>query len=275
MQEKIRYINHLNESIDFGENGIYIAASDIHDYDWNVNSANNKISSFSKSITNRNLPVTIFCKTAEEGIEVRNRLVELAEKDVLMNKPGRLVIGDYYYKCYITASKKSDYLKTKRLMITELTITTDYPFWILEKKKSFFPSQKPTNTGNLDFPFDFAFDFANAEKGASAWTIDHFTDNHFRMTIYGPCENPKILINHYPREVVTSLDSNEYLVIDSKNHTVMKYSSNGNSENLYNNRQKQQSIFEKIPSGQLSLNWNGDFGFDLLLFIERSEPKWI
>ena len=94
------------------------------------------------------------------------------------------------------------------------------------------------------------------------------------MTIYGPCENPRILINGYPRQIFTSLESNEYLVIDSRDSTVIKHLANGTTVSVYNSRQFQPSIFEKIPSGLLSIDWTGLFGFDVTLFLERSEPKW-
>ena len=43
---------------------------------------------------------------------------------------------------------------------------------------------------------------------------------------------------------------------------------------MYNARNKLQSVFEKIPSGASVLSWEGDFGVDLTIFDERSEPKW-
>jgi alginate O-acetyltransferase complex protein AlgI len=33
-------------------------------------------------------------------------------------------------------------------------------------------------------------------------------------------------------------------------------------------------VFEKIPSGNNIVVWDGNWGFDITLFEERSEPKW-
>jgi hypothetical protein len=43
--------------------------------------------------------------------------------------------------------------------------------------------------------------------------------------------------------------------------------------NLFDSRNKAQSVFEKIPEGALTFAWEG-FSFELTLFEERSEPKW-
>ena len=94
------------------------------------------------------------------------------------------------------------------------------------------------------------------------------------MIVYGPCVNPRILINDQVYEVFTTLESNEYMIIDSRDYTVHKYLANGTVQNLFDNRRLEQSVFEKIPSGLLRINWSGDFGFDLILFLERREARW-
>ena len=62
------------------------------------------------------------------------------------------------------------------------------------------------------------------------------------------------------------------MIIDSFNHTIIKYASNGTQASIFDLRNKANSVFEKIPGGTLALNWTGLFGFDLIIFNERSEP---
>ena len=110
MIEQIKYINHLNEVIEFGKNGIFINYNTLRDYNWDITSANNKIASFKKGIVSKTIPVIIKCHSEEEGIEIRNRLFEVFEKDVLAKKNGRIIVSEYYLKCFITGSKKTKYL---------------------------------------------------------------------------------------------------------------------------------------------------------------------
>lgn len=34
------------------------------------------------------------------------------------------------------------------------------------------------------------------------------------------------------------------------------------------------SIFNKIPSGMIRMNWTGDYGIDLVLYLKRREAAW-
>ena len=68
MLEKITYINHLNEVVEFGNGEIFANYNDLRNYDWSVISKNNKISGFKKGIVKKTLPIKIKAKTEEEGI---------------------------------------------------------------------------------------------------------------------------------------------------------------------------------------------------------------
>ena len=139
MIEQIKYINHLNEVIEFGKNGTFINYNTLRDYSWDITSANNKIASFKKGIVSKTIPVIIKCHSEEEGIEIRNRLFEVFEKDVLAKKNGRIIVGDYYLKCFITGSKKTKYLLDKGYMELSLTMKSDYPAWIKESYSIYRP----------------------------------------------------------------------------------------------------------------------------------------
>lgn len=93
------------------------------------------------------------------------------------------------------------------------------------------------------------------------------------LTVYGPVENPRILVNGYPYQVNTTLYSNEYIAIDSRENTIIKTLANGQRVNIFDLRDKEQSVFEPMPGGDISFTWSGLFGFDLVLFNERSEPR--
>lgn len=272
MLEKIRYVNHLNEVIDFGENGIYVAKSDIHDYEWTASEKNGKISYFERKIRNRTLPVTILCNTPAEGIAARNRLMEVTEKDVIAMHPGRLLIGDYYYSCYINGSKKKNYLASRRLMEAELTIVSDAPFWVREMNHSFRKNQVGDEK-YLDYPYDFSFDYASGFT-SSLLTNTNFIGTNFRLIIYGPCKNPTVNIGGHSYGVTTDLADGEYLTIDSARKTIIKTAVNGAVSNIFNKRKRDSYVFELIPAGDSVVSWTGDYGVDIILLAERSEPLW-
>lgn len=225
----------------------------------------------SYAVQTRKLPVIIMCSSEEEGIATRNKLFETFEKDVLALQHGKIIIGNYYFKCYVTKSTKSDYQQSKRYMSLTLTLSSDYPYWVNEITTSFAVSGD-TSEG-LDYPFDFSFDYCT-DVASTELNNTNFVASNFRLIIYGACSNPAINIAGHTYQVNCDVGSNEYLTIDSTTKKIYVTKNDGTTVNHFNNRNKQSYIFEKIPEGKSAVTWDGDFGFEVILMEERSEPKW-
>ena len=272
MLEQLKYKNHQNEVFEFGIDGIFVNLNDLHDYEWTVQKKGNKISAFTYSIKNKKLPVIIMCDTEEKGIAAKNKLLEVAEKDVLAMQYGQVIIGDYYMKCYVTKSQKKDYLTNKRYMEVTLTLTTDRPYWVKEIKSSF--SMGGGGSAYLDYSYDYPVDFCT-DVSSQEFFNTGFISTNFKLIIYGACTNPTITIAGHTYQVNCTVGANEYLTIDSIEKRIYLTSNTGAETNKFNDRNKESYIFEKIPAGVCTVGWNGDFGFDIILLEERSEPKWI
>lgn len=277
MLEQLKYKNHVNEVFEFGKDGIFVNTNDMHDYEWSVTKKNNKIASLDYAVSKRKLPIIIICDTEEKGIAARNKLLEVTEKDVLAMQHGRVIIGDYYFKCFVTKSEKKNYLLSKRHMELTLTLTTDFPYWVKESNLAFgmaTEEESESASGFLDYPFDFPFDYSS---GTINRTLDNtgFIASNFRMIIYGVCTNPTISIAGHTYKVNCVVGEGEYLTIDSSAKKIYLTANDGTQTNVFKNRDKDSYIFEKIPVGSNAVTWDGDFGFDIVLLEERSEPKWI
>ena len=103
MLDVFKYENHLGEVIQFGENGVFANSNDLRDYSWQYDSDKNKIENFRKGVVNKTIPIVIVAPTEEEGVEVRNKIFEVFEKDVVAEIPGKIIIGEYYMNAYIYA----------------------------------------------------------------------------------------------------------------------------------------------------------------------------
>ena len=272
MLEHLIYKNHMNETIEFGKNGVYANIGDLLEYKWDVTSKNNRVSAFSRKVETRKLPVVIMCSSDSEGVQTKNRLFEIVEKDVLAKQCGKLYYGDYYMRCYVTASSKEDYLNNKRYLPLDLTITTDSPYWIKETGISAGVVSDKTLTG-LDYAYDFPYDFTSSFSNLSI-NNTNFVATDFKILVYGACANPTITIGDHMYQVNCSVNSGEYLTIDSATKAIFVTTASGAVVNQFKNRNKNSYIFEKIPPGKSSVSWNGAFGFDIILFEGRSEPKW-
>lgn len=236
--------------------------ADWYDADWEETS-----DGYEKTVS-----IDVFGKR-DEFISNMENLYNIIAVDSENGVYGKLYVNDTYLRCMASRSKKSGW---KGYVYSEVDITFKAPSleWIHEAKKSFFPQEEAVSTEGLDFPFGFEFDFAENKRGVEQWNVDHITSSDFKMIIFGPCINPRILINGYPYEVTATLEKQEYMVIDSIERTVTKYMSNGTAANLFNERGFDHSVFERIPPGLLTVNWPGDFGFDMVLLLKRREAKW-
>lgn len=273
MLERLKYKNHMNEVIDFGKDGIFVNTNNLHDYEWTVTKKNNMIAAFNRGVVTRKLPIVIICETEEKGIAARNRLMEVVEKDVLAFQPGQIIIGDYFFRCYVTKSEKKGYLTNKRLMELALTLTSDFPYWVKENVFPFGASSAGGGGGEEDFPYDYPFDYLESSI-SSGVNNTNFVASNFKLRIYGACINPSIIIGDHTYKVNCTVNAGEYLTIDSTTKKIFVTGIDGSITNVFNLRDRDSYIFEKIPTGMNTVAWGGNYGFDLILLEERSEPKW-
>ncbi|MEE1085826.1 MAG: hypothetical protein U0L05_01440 [Schaedlerella sp.] len=255
------YINSAGERINLLKKPFRMVEADLFDSEWEEN-----VDGFEKTVS-----IDIFDDKSKlkENMET---LYKVFAYDSENNAYGRLYINDTYLFCRVKSSKKSDW-KGFIYAVADLTFYAPVLEWISESKKSFFAGNiEDLEDTRMDFPFDFAFDFKKPENGIGFWNIDHIIPSDFSMIIYGPCVEPEITINNHIYQVYTSLLEGEYLLVNSQDCSVVKYLSDGQTEDLFDDRG--DGLFEKIPSGYLTVLWSGDFGFDIVLYKVRREPEW-
>lgn len=276
MLEQLKYVNHLGEELVFGRDGFYVNENELYNVLWQVDSVNDKISGFSRGTQTRYLPVRIACSSQADGMQKRNKLFEIPERDVLSMQYGRLFVNGYYCECFIVESKKTRYAISERYMEAELSITTDRPAWIKETELQVLRDnewESSEGTG-LEFPFGFMFDLGKTVYRKVILNNPSFFDSNFRMEISGKAVNPTVYINDHEYQVNTIINDDETLVIDSgrqKIYTVDRY---GTRTNAFDARGRDDYIFQPIASGDMTVRWDNSFDMSIYLLEERSEPKW-
>lgn len=272
MREKLRHVNSENEIIDFHDLGILINYNELRDYEWSVESENDYITGFTRGVVKKTIPFIFYCSESQAN-EIKNIFYEHFEKDIINRKKGYFMIGDYRYYCYLTKSKKSDYLSSKRLLNLSIEITTDQSFWVRENIYSYM---KDIYVSEENKKYPYFYDYVYGEvSGTSEINADILKACDFKLIIYGPVSNPQISINGHLYNVKCDVNLSEYLIIDSQQRTINIVKNNGENINVFNKRNFDSNIFERIKPGASVVSWSGGFGFDLIIYDERSEPKWI
>lgn len=273
----VKYQNSTGEIYSLQEFGVKIKNAKFHSYSWNAIEKKQRFGAIVRDFKKEAIEYKIELRisgTDNRKKEIENMLFEAFERDINARHPGKLLYDDYYIECYITASETSpdEYFGLKKT----ITAYCPYPFWIKETTYQYLPEPPEAvkytdlETGIMfpEFPFDFA-----PVRGEKILENPSFTESNFVMTIYGFAESPQVSIAGHPYRVETTIYEGERLIIDSKKGTVKKIGRLGEVVDCYNARQKDYSIFKKIPAGLNVFQWSGGFGVDITLFDERSEPK--
>ncbi len=274
---KVYYKNHFGQTLDFTDWPYTVTEADLFDYEWkyeNRNSLNPRISRFYKELTKKNLKIALSANDESEYKDAWSRLLEVTEKDVLANTPGQLFAGNEYISCYIVKSIKTDWHPGVAFLVNNFTLVSETGKWIREIKASYSAGGQASATESyMDYAYDYAYDYS----GNSGWAVfdnPGYADADFVLTIHGPCEKPEVLIAGHTYSVDCTLAAGEYLRIDSQKRKVYKVRVNGEQVNQFSRRNRDSYIFQKIPEGNCVVSWDGSFALDILLYEERSEPRW-
>ena len=277
MLENFIYENHLGQRFVGLENGVYINSNNLRDYQWSFDTINGRISRFYRKTTNRKLPLTVICKTGDEAVNAKNSLLEIAEADIEARVPGKIIIGDYYTKGYITGSSKSNYMINRRYCKNDLSFTSenDDSMWYREETHVFLPGSgtQEANGGGKDYPYAYPYDYAISQV-VNRFVCDSVRASAFRLKIYGQVTNPAVTINGHIYAINGTVGKGETLLIDSIAKTITLTTAMGTKINWFDKRNRESYIFQPIPAGINNVICNGSFGFDLTVIEKRSEPKW-
>lgn len=276
----IYYVNSAGEKLNLLEPPYMLQTGELFDYKWSYTNSSTsmnggRIDEFYKEMEERPLTLSVINYGKESYYAAIDKFFETTEHDVVNKEAGRLYFGDQYLNCYLIASKKIEWESDSSYLDNTVTLAIEYPYWIREKKYSFYKAGSSNAEGEiwLEYPISYPYEYTS-HTNLQYLENDHFTASGFQMVFYGPVINPYVRIGGHLYEVETILYEGEYLVIDSRTLTVKKVLNYGTVENLFNSRNKESMIWEKIPPGKVPVTWPGTFGVDIILFQERGEPRW-
>lgn len=268
---EIKYINNSGNSVDLNKYPYKMLLSDLLDGEWSYESSNNKIDSFYKKIQSRSLKIDSHRNSGQSARSVQANLVDLFEADVVQNKRGRIYVDDYYMPCNIIKDKKTLW-ETNVVVSSEFSLVTDYPYWIREKKIT-YERKQASDTGYLDYPYDYPYDYSPNDMAVYLENTEVMPAD-FKLVIQGPCENPQVTIGANKCQIMTTLSSYEYIVMNSMDRTIYKVSSTGTVTNAFESQNRNYENFAKIPQGKHIISINGTFRMEITMYMKRSEPRW-
>lgn len=244
---------------------------------WQYNSVTdsshrNTITGFYQEIAEKSTTLSVFADSQEEYTEIMETLHTVTEWDVLNLKPGKLHINGYYLRCYVASREYTEYEEDFYAIENTIKFLTENPMWIREKAY-YFRMEDATSTDNKRYPHKYHYRYANGLKDTYVEN-DYIKSCNFELMIMGKALNPEVIIGERPYVIYTYLEDGERLIINSETKTVTKIMRTGTEVNLFDSRDKKNSVFHPIAPGRNKVRWSGKFEFYLTIWEERSEPKW-
>jgi hypothetical protein len=275
MRVNIRYVGSSGNKYNLVSDGILHREANYMTWSWSAVGTKlqygQRIANFSRNAASYKTTLLFY------GLEPKRRALIDAmhdefERDLRDVKPGRLYWGDWHIDCFIIAS---DTQPTNAMSCTsnDITIFAPHPFWQRDITYSFPKQERTEGDAFLDYQYDYEYDYSRPVIGEKTIARSFPFKSDFKMVIYGTAVNPRITINGYTYVFYMTIGAGEYLEIDSREKTVMLYGTDGAQTNAFDNRNKAESVFEKIPGDNLQITWDATFGFELTIHHERSEPR--
>lgn len=209
------------------------------------------------------------------------------EQDIANNQPGAIWWNDQYINIFFITHDTHPEGSGIAYTVIEGEFYAPYPFWIEEQTVII----RPSDEGSQGFPEDvkgypeergfvygynpkYSYPYA---KTAVYLRVDSALPSNYKAVIYGPTPMVQFTINGHLYEVDYSLRAGQIMIIDSRDSTPITercivVNENGTQINVFDYRNPDSLLFEKVPNGDVVLNYSRTYGIDLTLFQERSAP---
>jgi hypothetical protein len=224
----------------------------------------------------------IFRGSVEDRREQVEKFHFETERDITQMKFGRIYWGSDYIECFVIDSDTHPGTSPYETE-NEVTFYCPYPFWIEEQVIDVRPSEESiisTDKGyrvedNLGYPYPYSYATA---PNTSHFYIDHYAPSDFKLIAYGPFYEMYVNIAGNVYNVNYPVRANQYLTIDSRQSTpadkkCFVTSESGIETNVFDYRNPNYPLFKQIPGGSNLISYIRDYGLELTIFKERSEPR--
>ncbi|MDY3130004.1 MAG: hypothetical protein SOW20_08310 [Berryella intestinalis] len=199
------------------------------------------------------------------------------DRDLDAKKPGLFRSDGWEMRGYVVAFSPS-VIDGDRVAGTFKAVFTDGAWTRLEGESVPVPST--ADGADLDYPHDYPHDFAPQKRTSRIRRRPGGVPADVRLVVYGPASNPSVSVAGNVYSVRCSVPAGGYLVVDGRDKTVELVAANGDRSSRFadaergSGRGSGRYVFERVPCGDLPLDWDGTFAFDFLWYEEEGEPPW-
>lgn len=276
LNKKLTYTNSQGEQLVFGEGCLHYRTNELFNVSWTAETQGQSIRTVKLEAQERSFPITI----SGGSIEERNHVYEVFETDAVTRQTGTLDYGGWKLEAMCTAQIPDHWWIADDLEDRELTLTIPRPLWVRDELYQFAITDS-TATAEIkggDYPRPYPYGYP---RSASSQIIDVDTlgDSEFLWRVWGAAVNPYIIIDNNRYEVNCTVPATSRLELDTRERTIYLIDEQGNKEDVLNKRVRGGNgsgtyAFRKMPKGTQVISSPGTFNFDVVIYNERTAPRW-
>lgn len=279
----IRYVASNGNEYNLKADGIKLKEANFHNYAWDFDSTEQTFGVLINKLRRgaASYEATLYFSGSYAA---RRDLIEALhadfERDILNLTPGRLYWAGDYLECYVVSSSTYP-AEGNAATLNEIEVFAPYPFWIEEQTFSIYPSSEgetlPTDLGYDDGGYQYPYSYAHSQT-AKTLVNDHYAPCNFRLTAFGVATSLRVTMAGHIYRVDYPVPAGGYMVVDSRpsqpaDRRAYVVDASGGITNVFDYRDPAQSLFTKLPAGDIVVDYSREYGIDLTLYKERSEPK--
>lgn len=279
MRTEIKYVNANGHEVILNSGNYTVSENDLRNFVWDYNTYNRPSGfggrvSFSRGVQEKMLVVGVRAIKTDDFRRYAAELTALTEPDILNETPGKLYIGNQYITCYMsTSSEVQHYARRANWVRKELTVVVVEPFWHEEITQYFMIGQADDVQNGKKYNGRYMYRYIS-DISSREMMNDHYTASPMIITIYGPVEDPRLIIGGHEYTLTAEIVANQRIIIDQLRGTIVAKNPDGAETNLFDQRSKIHDIFRYIQPGAQHVIYTGAFAFDITIVQQRSEPKW-
>lgn len=284
MKYDIIYETNRGQQINLTQFPYQLQLEPIFDYDWSYSTKSRKrghlITGFTKDISEREQTLFIMGNTEEERNNAIDEFNSIIDVDIYDGTAGKLKVGDWYTYAYILGSTNERWQYGVPIIKKNIKIVKEGDVWWREQTRKSYEAIKPDmedESGIKDYEegYDYAFDYKTDVKSDAEIVNPSYIGSEFQVTIMGAVDSPSLTIGGTTLHFNINVPDGAYIVVDSTSKTAIMYTADNSKINVFSARDSEYNLFRRIDNGINTISWNYPFPWEIKLFEERSEPRWL
>lgn len=219
-------------------------------------------------------------KVTALDMDEATRLGCIMDADMAAGAVGKLVALDEWEQRAVCVKSKAEDRYAGGVVLT-LTLVLLDGCWTRLVMREYKPRTAAGGYGWLDLPTGFPADLGPSLP-TSTVEVGCLVRPNMRLTIYGPCVSPYVIVGDNRYAVDVTLAEGERVEVDGRDKTIVKVAADGTRIDCFGKGVRTGGegggsyVFERLPVSPwpLQVSWDNSFGFDLAWYEEEGEPPW-